>query len=63
MIDVTHKGTKVPIKMWIPENEVESNAMEQVRNVANLPFVFKHVGLMPDTHSGYRGSGRAISLL
>ncbi|MGV8091379.1 MAG: RtcB family protein [Mangrovibacterium sp.] len=27
--------------------------MAQARNLANLPFIFKHVALMPDCHSGY----------
>ena len=40
-----------PIKMWL--NEIEEGALQQARNVANLPFVFKHVALMPDAHVGY----------
>lgn len=39
------------IKSWC--NEVEESAMEQAQNLANLPFLFKHVALMPDCHSGY----------
>lgn len=41
----------VPIKMWV--TDIEANALAQARNLANLPFVFKHVALMPDCHSGY----------
>jgi tRNA-splicing ligase RtcB (3'-phosphate/5'-hydroxy nucleic acid ligase) len=37
--------------MWL--EEIEDNAMMQARNLANLPFVFRHIALMPDTHSGY----------
>ena len=51
MKKVISEGCKVPIKMWL--NDVEENALAQARNLANLPFVFKHVALMPDCHSGY----------
>lgn len=42
--------TKNPVKIWASELEVE--AEEQVRKVASLPFIFKHVALMPDAHAG-----------
>lgn len=42
---------RVIIKSWC--NEPEEGALEQARNLANLPFVFKQVCLMPDTHQGY----------
>lgn len=42
---------KVVIKSWC--NNPEESALQQARNLANLPFVFKQVCLMPDTHSGY----------
>lgn len=42
---------KKPIKLWL--DEVEPGAWEQVRNLANLPFVFSHVAVMPDVHFGY----------
>ncbi len=42
-----------PIKAWLPENEIEDGAAQQAKNLANLPFLFKHVALMPDTHVGY----------
>ncbi len=41
-----------PIKMWADPNEVEAEAIAQLRNVASLPFVFKHVAVMPDCHVG-----------
>lgn len=45
---------RVPIKIWLPSIEyVEESCIEQANNLSNLPFVFKHVALMPDTHSGY----------
>jgi tRNA-splicing ligase RtcB len=41
----------LPIKLWL--DEIEDGAMRQARNLANLPFVFKHVAIMPDSHEGY----------
>jgi tRNA-splicing ligase RtcB len=42
---------KLPIKMWL--NDMEEGAMEQAKNLANLPFAFKHIAIMPDSHQGY----------
>lgn len=42
---------KIPVKMWL--NEIEDGAVEQVKNLANLPFAFKHIAIMPDSHQGY----------
>ena len=42
---------KMPIKMWL--EEIEDGAMEQIKNIANLPFVYKWVAVMPDSHQGY----------
>lgn len=39
------------IKSWC--EEPEDGAIEQARNLARLPFAFKQICLMPDTHSGY----------
>jgi tRNA-splicing ligase RtcB len=43
---------KVPIKIWSDIETVESSALDQLTNTANLPFVFKHVAAMPDVHLG-----------
>ncbi len=51
MKQVISEGCRVPIKMWV--SDIEENALAQARNLANLPFIFKHVALMPDCHSGY----------
>lgn len=42
----------VPVKIWSPQEEVETQALQQLKNVASLPFVFKHVAAMPDVHLG-----------
>lgn len=43
---------RVPIKMWTAGVPVEDSAMQQLRNVASLPFVHGHVAVMPDVHWG-----------
>lgn len=45
-------GKNVPIKLWTDYNEVESQALDQLKNIAALPWVFKHVAVMPDVHFG-----------
>lgn len=45
-------SSHVPIKAWTQGVPVEPAAEAQLRNVAGLPFVFKHVAAMPDVHWG-----------
>ena len=40
------------IKAWTDGVPVEDAAMQQLRNVATLPFVHRHVAVMPDVHFG-----------
>jgi tRNA-splicing ligase RtcB (3'-phosphate/5'-hydroxy nucleic acid ligase) len=42
---------KVPAKSWC--NNVEESALKQIQNLGSLPFIFKHVAIMPDCHAGY----------
>lgn len=42
----------VPVKVWSPLTSVEGAALQQLKNMATLPFVFKHVAAMPDVHLG-----------
>lgn len=42
---------RIPIKLWL--DEIDDNTLFQVKNLANLPFAFKHIALMPDAHTGY----------
>jgi tRNA-splicing ligase RtcB len=42
---------KVPVKLWL--EDIEEGAMDQAKNLANLPFIFKHLAIMPDSHQGY----------
>ncbi len=45
------KTEKLPIKLWL--NDIEDGALEQAKNLANHPFAFKHIALMPDCHQGF----------
>src|SRR6187549_50078 len=47
-----HETAGVPLKLWDSAGPFEAGAMQQLRNVASLPFVFKHVAGMPDVHWG-----------
>lgn len=48
------KEQRVPIKVWLPGIEhLEEECLQQALNLSNLPFAFRHVALMPDTHTGY----------
>jgi len=42
---------RIPIKIWA--DGVEEGVINQAKNLANLPFAFKHIALMPDAHTGY----------
>ena len=44
------EGGKVPIYSWCPD--LEPQALEQMKVIADLPFVYHHVALMPDSHLG-----------
>ncbi|GAA5113561.1 RtcB family protein [Orbus sasakiae] len=41
-----------PIKMWTKGVPVEPEAKEQLTKTAKLPFIFKHIAVMPDVHVG-----------
>jgi len=44
-------GNGLVIKSWCENSE--QGAIDQAMNLAQLPFVFKQICLMPDTHQGY----------
>jgi tRNA-splicing ligase RtcB (3'-phosphate/5'-hydroxy nucleic acid ligase) len=46
------RGATVPVKIWAPLEEVESQAITQLKNIASLPWVVHHVAAMPDVHLG-----------
>jgi tRNA-splicing ligase RtcB (3'-phosphate/5'-hydroxy nucleic acid ligase) len=52
MTHSTIKGDRVPIVVWAPIGELESDAIRQLKAVASLPWVAHHVAVMPDVHVG-----------
>src|ERR1051326_7903409 len=48
----TLRGKTVDVHLWTRLEDVESGALTQLRNIAALPQVFKHVAVMPDVHFG-----------
>lgn len=42
---------KIPIKLWL--DDIEEGALQQAKNLANLPFAYHHVAIMADAHFGY----------
>lgn len=51
-MDVIANETRLPIKLWTGGG-IEASAFHQIKNIANLPFAFKHIAVMPDCHTGY----------
>src|ERR1051325_4410564 len=49
---ITIKGRNVPIQIWAPLEEVDTEVIKQLKNVAALPWVAHHVRVMPDVHLG-----------
>ncbi len=41
-----------PIKMWTKGVAVADDARQQLINTARMPFIFKHLAVMPDVHLG-----------
>lgn len=46
------QGKNVPIKMWVDGVPIEDSAIKQLKNMAEMPFIFKHIAAMPDMHWG-----------
>ena len=41
-----------PVKMWTSGVPVEKEAKAQLANTAKMPFIYKHIAVMPDVHLG-----------
>ena len=37
---------------WLPPEQIEPAAMQQIVKIASMPFIYKHVAIMPDCHVG-----------
>jgi tRNA-splicing ligase RtcB len=46
------EGARVPIKAWTRGVQVEDEARKQLLNIAGMPFIHKHMAVMPDVHLG-----------
>jgi tRNA-splicing ligase RtcB len=45
-------GSGALVKAWVHGVPIEKEAIEQALRTAQMPFIFKHVALMPDAHVG-----------
>jgi tRNA-splicing ligase RtcB len=41
-----------PIKMWTQDVPVEDEARKQLIDTARMPFIYRHLAVMPDVHLG-----------
>ena len=47
---IHNKKGKVPVKIWT--NDLDEASLKQLTQVSELPFIYKHVAVMPDAHLG-----------
>ena len=47
-----HVEGGAPVKMWTRGVAVDVKARDQLSRAAQMPFIFKHVAVMPDVHVG-----------
>lgn len=50
--EVLHQAGSAPIKAWTRNVPFEEAAKQQLRNIAQMPFIHKWVAVMPDVHLG-----------
>lgn len=46
------EGQGVHIKAWVDGVTIEDEAMAQLINLSKIPFMYKHIAVMPDVHWG-----------
>src|SRR5712671_1590161 len=46
------RGGRVDILAWADAGAIEASALQQLKNISALPWVFHHVAVMPDVHFG-----------
>ncbi|MEZ4491042.1 MAG: RtcB family protein [Cyanobacteriota/Melainabacteria group bacterium] len=51
-MEIIELKDRSPIKMWTRGVCVEEKALEQLRNLSSMPFIFKWIAAMPDCHWG-----------
>lgn len=52
MSEVMRGEGSADVRIWAPIQEVEAQALQQLKSIARLPWVFHHVAVMPDVHFG-----------
>jgi len=40
------------VMSWIPQEDIDEKTLEQIFNISKMPFIYKHVAVMPDCHLG-----------
>ena len=45
------KTERLPIFLWL--DDIEEGALQQAKNLANHPYAFEHISIMPDSHEGF----------
>ena len=53
MFKFKEDSMNVPAFIYQERDAIEDGAIQQVKNMASLPFTFHHVAAMPDCHYGY----------
>lgn len=51
-MDILQVAGGKPVKLWTDGVPVEDDARKQLLNTARMPFIFKHLAVMPDVHLG-----------
>lgn len=51
-MDILQVAGGKPVKLWTDGVPVEDDARKQLLNMAKMPFIFKHLAVMPDVHLG-----------
>lgn len=47
------KDHRFPVKVWVKNVEdLEGTAFEQLMNLSQMPFIHRHIAVMPDVHAG-----------
>lgn len=50
--EVITEQNRTVVKSWTRGVTFDDSAREQVRNLASMPFIHKHIAIMPDVHLG-----------
>lgn len=50
---MTYYNPKLKLRSWVPVEEIEEVAAQQIYNLSQLPDLFRWVAVMPDVHPGF----------